>query len=412
MNKMLWQRLCSKQMLVTLLLGFSSGLPLLLTITLLQAWLKQEGVSLSTIGLMSLIGLPYSLKFLWAPLFDRYTLPWLGRRRGWLVAVQGGVICAIFGLSFTSPHTSPFSLAIMALLLTFMSASQDTLVDAFRRETLSDTELGPGSAFFFNGYRIGMLVASSGGLILADHLTFQEVYRIMAGCMIVGVATTLWLAKEPSSYQAPVSLTQAVIEPLREYFARPHALLILSFIVLYKLGDSMASTLTTPFYLDLGFSKTEIGVTVKFFGFWATIAGGVLGAIWMTRWNIMKSLWYFGLLQMASTAGFIVLAYMGKHSEILAAVITFENLTAGMGSAAFLAFMAMLTNRQFTAFQYALLTSLMGVPRVLFAAPTGFFAEQLGWLSFFALCTIIALPGLWLLRYIPTPEATPPKDFS
>lgn len=389
-------------MIVALLMGFSCGLPLLLTISVLQAWMKDEGVDLSVIGLMALVGLPYTLKFLWAPFLDRFTLslfgqPFLGRRRGWLLLIQVALMLSIAGLGFTNPVESPWMLAFVALVLTFFSASQDIVVDAYRREDLSDEELGLGSSLYVNGYRVGMLLASGGGLILADRMSFTWVYLIMAASMLVGVVTTL-LAREPLVPEGtPQSLREAVSGPFVDFFARKGAWLILAFILLYKIGDTMASAMTTPFYLDIGFSKTEIGTVVKLFGFWATIGGGLLGGLLMLSLGIYRSLWIFGFLQAISTAGFAVLAHLGHTLVGLACVIAFENLSSGMGTAAYVAFMASLTNKKFTATQYALLTSVMGVPRILASAPTGYMAEIMGWRGFFILCTLIAIPGLLLL---------------
>jgi PAT family beta-lactamase induction signal transducer AmpG len=384
-------------MLVALLMGFSSGLPLLLTGSVLQAWMTDEGVDLGTIGLFALVGLPYTLKFLWAPLTDRYCLPFLGRRRGWLITVQLLLMIAIAALGWTQPASSPLSVALAALLLAFFSASQDIVIDAYRREALSDTELGLGASLYVNGYRVGMLLASGGGLILADFMSFSLVYQVMALTMLVGILTTLF-APEPDIHGAlPTSLRAAVIEPFIDYFRRADAVLILLFILLYKLGDTMASNMTIPFYLDIGFSKTEIGAVVKLFGFWATVIGGIVGGILILNTGIYRALWGFGILQALSTAGFALLAQVGYNLPLLAGVIAFENLSAGMGSAAFIAFMASLTNRKFTATQYALLSSLMGVPRVIMAAPTGYLADWLGWTTFFTGCALIAVPGLLLL---------------
>jgi PAT family beta-lactamase induction signal transducer AmpG len=389
-------------MLVALLMGFSCGLPLLLTLSVLQAWMKEEGVDLGVIGMMTLVGLPYTLKFLWAPFLDRYTLPFLGRRRGWLLTAQILLILSIAGLGLTSPKTNPWMVAFAAFLVTFFSASQDIVVDAYRREDLSDEELGLGSSLYINGYRVGMLLASGGGLILADHMSFRMVYLIMAACMAPGIITTL-LAREPEIFAGtPQSLKEAVLDPLVEYFSRPGALWILAFILMYKIGDTMASAMTTPFYLDIGFTKTEIGAVVKLFGFWATIGGSLIGGLMMIRLGIHRSLWIFGILQAFSTACFAILARIGHSIPALSGVIVFENLSSGMGTAAYAAFMASITNKKFTATQYALLSSLMGMPRVLASAPTGFLAKNVGWESFFIFCTLIAIPGmLLLLKFAP-----------
>jgi PAT family beta-lactamase induction signal transducer AmpG len=387
-------------MLIAALMGFASGLPLLLTGSVLQAWMKEEGVDLGTIGLFALVGLPYTLKFLWAPLTDRFTPSALGRRRGWLLIFQLALIAALVMLSLSHPGVAPGWLAVAALLVTFFSASQDIVIDAYRREALADDEQGLGASLYVNGYRVGMLLASGGGLILADHISFAQVYQLMAAFMLLGVATTVFAPEPQPAEGVPTTLREAVVHPFVEYFQRRDALAILAFILLYKIGDTMASHMTTPFYLDIGFSKTEIGAVVKLFGFWATVAGGLLGGLLIMRLGIFRALWGFGILQGVSTAGFAWLALVGASIPGLAAVITFENLSGGMGTAAYVAYMASLTNKKFTATQYALLSSLMGVPRVVAAAPTGYIADATGWVVFFVLCAAVALPGLLLLRWL------------
>ncbi len=391
----------SGRMLFALLMGFASGLPLLLTGSVLQAWLKRSGIDLTSIGLFALVGLPYTLKFLWAPLFDRYLPPLLGRRRGWLLVMQALLAAALFALSFA--HPSPGELlpvSIAALLVAFFSASQDIVVDAYRRESLADAELGLGSAMYVNGYRIGLLVAGAGGLILADSYSYETMYQLMAVVMTACIVLTLLATEPPLPAGRPTTLVDAVFLPFRDYFTRDGAWLALAFILLYKLGDTMASSMTTPFYLERGYSEAEIGAVVKLFGFWATIAGGTLGGIWILRIGMRQALWLFGLGQMLSTLGFVVLAGVEPTAAALATVVAIENFTAGLGTAAFVGFMASLTDRRFTATQYALLSSLMGVPRVFASAPTGWFAESLGWPGFFLMCTLIAIPGLLLLRWM------------
>ncbi len=392
--------LFSGRMLVAALMGFASGLPLLLTGSLLQAWMKDEGVDLSTIGLFALVGLPYTLKFLWAPLVDRFTPAFLGRRRGWLLLFQLALVLSLFALSLSSPGQHPLGVALAALLVTFFSASQDIVIDAYRREALADDEQGLGASLYVNGYRVGMLLASGGGLILADFMAFSQVYQLMALFMLAASVTTL-MAPEPAVAEGqPKTLAEAVIHPFIEYFQRRDALLLLLFILLYKIGDTMASQMTIPLYLDIGFSRTEIGAVVKLFGFWATIAGGLVGGLLILRLGIYRALWGFGILQGLSTAGFSLLALIGNSLPGLAGVIAFENFSGGLGTAAYVAFMASLTNKRFTATQYALLSSLMGVPRVIASAPTGFMVEWMGWVSFFLFCALIALPGLLLLWWL------------
>jgi len=390
----------SGRMLIALLMGFSSGLPLLLTGSVLQAWLKDGGIDLTRIGLFALVGLPYTLKFLWSPLFDRYALP-LGRRRGWMALMQLSVAGALLLLSMTQPAADHLWLVMLAgLLVTFFAASQDIVIDAYRRESMAESELGLGSALYVNGYRVGMLLAGGGGLILADWMSFEAMYRLMAVFMAACVVVTLLAPEPPLPEGRPRNLREAVVLPFRDYFSRDGAWLILAFILLYKLGDTMASAMTTPFYLDLGYTKTEIGAVVKLFGFWATLAGGTLGGLWILRAGMHRALWLFGFGQMISTFGFVVLAQLPPSEVALAAVVAIENLTAGMGTAAFVGFMAALTDRRFTATQYALLSSLMGVPRVLLSAPTGWLAQTLGWSGFFLLCVLIAIPGLLMLRWV------------
>jgi len=372
-------------MLVAFVMGFACGLPLLLTISVLQAWMKDEGVDLTVIGMMALVGLPYTLKFLWAPFLDRFSLPLLGRRRGWMLVAQIALMISIASLGQSDPVQNPWLLAFAAFLVTFFSASQDIVVDAYRREDLADEELGLGSSLYVNGYRVGMLLASGGGLIMADYMDFSMVYLILAGCMLPGLITTLLTPEPEIPAGTPKTMREAVVDPLVEYFSRRGALWILAFILLYKIGDTMASAMTIPFYLDIGFSKSEIGAVVKMFGFWATIAGGLAGGIMMIGIGITRCLWVFGFLQSVSTAGFALLA--------------------NVGTAAYVAFMASITNKKFTATQYALLTSLMGIPRVLASAPTGFLVKNVGWETFFIICTLIAIPGMLLLfRFAPWNE--------
>jgi len=391
----------SGRMLIALLMGFASGLPLLLTGSVLQAWLKDGGIDIRAIGLFALVGLPYTLKFLWSPLFDRYAAPFFGRRRGWLAIMQLAVAGSLVGLSFAQPSPDHLGyISVAALLVAFFSASQDIVIDAYRRETLAEDELGLGSALYVNGYRVGMLLAGGGGLILADMMSFPAMYRLMAFFMLGALVVTLVVPEPPLPEGRPRTLMDAVVLPFKDYFTREGAWLALTFILLYKLGDTMASAMTTPFYLDLGYSKTEIGAVVKLFGFWATIAGGTLGGIWIMRIGMNRALWLFGLGQMLSTLGFAVLATVQPTAAALAAVVAVENFTAGLGTAAFVGFMAALTDKRFTATQYALLSSLMGVPRVLAAAPTGWLAAWLGWAGFFIFCALIAVPGLVLLRWV------------
>ncbi|MBJ40952.1 MAG: AmpG family muropeptide MFS transporter [Gammaproteobacteria bacterium] len=394
-----------KKMLISLIMGFVSGVPLLLTITLLQAWLTDEGISKSTIGLFALVGLPYSLKFLWAPFFDRYVISKLGRRRGWLIISQVLLILSIIGLGLTNPTLNPFNVAVLALLVTFFSASQDIVIDAFRRESLHDNEQTLGASAYVLGYRIGALAAGAGGLILADLMSYQYVYSIMAVIMIIGVITTL-LAEEPEAVGEPSSFINAVKNPFIEFFQRfkdkdntnlTVPILILMFILLYKVGDTMAHSLSTNFYLDIGFTKTEIGTVVKVFGLVATLIGAFLGGIISLRIGLFKSLIMFGLFQAIATLGFAALAIIGNNILALMVVISLENLAAGMGYTAYLAFIANMTNKEFTATQFALMTAIMSLPRTIFSGSSGFLVELFDWELYFVFCSLIAIPALIIL---------------
>ena len=387
----------SRRMLVAFLMGFSCGLPLLLTMGVLQAWMKEKGVDLTWIGMITLVQIPYTWKFIWAPFLDRYVPPFLGRRRGWMIMAQVALMAAIIGLGYSDPVQRPVMMVAAAVLVAFFSATQDIVVDAYRREDLADKELGLGSSFYIYGYRVGMWLAGGGGLIMADHMSYTKVYLILAACMLPGILTTLFTPEPVIEAAPPKTMREAVIAPLVEYFNRSGAVWILAFILFYKIGDTMASAITTPFFLDIGFTKTEIGAVVKVFGAWATIGGALLGGLVLLKLGIYRCLWIFGILQALSTAGFALLARAGHSISLLSGVIAFENLSSGMGTAAFVAFMASITNKKFTATQYALLTSIMGIPRVLASAPTGLMAKHTGWEFFFIFCAFIAIPGLLLL---------------
>jgi PAT family beta-lactamase induction signal transducer AmpG len=398
-------------MLVALLMGFACGLPLLLTLGLLQAWMKESGIDLTWIGMITLVQIPYTWKFIWAPFMDRFIPPFLGRRRGWLIMAQIGLMFSIIALGFSDPIEKTGLMVLAAVLVAFFSASQDIVVDAYRREDLADEELGLGSSLYIYGYRIGMWLAGGGGLILADHFSYSSVYAIMALCMLVGVFTTLFAPEPEIEGKPPQNMKAAILDPLRDYFRRNEALWVLAFILLFKVGDTMAAAITMPFYLDIGFTKTEIGTVVKVFGSWAMIVGAILGGVIMLRLGINRSLWIFGVLQALSTAGFALLARIGQSIPVLSGVIAFENLSSGMGTAAFVAFMASITNKRFTATQYALLTSIMGMPRVVASAPTGFMAKHMGWEGFFIFCALIAIPGiLLLLKFAPWKSGPKPDS--
>jgi MFS transporter, PAT family, beta-lactamase induction signal transducer AmpG len=387
-------------MIAVLLLGFSSGLPLLLIGSTLKAWMKEENIDLTVIGVFALVGMPYTLKFLWAPIMDRFTPPFLDRRRGWIVICQVLLILAFSILAMSHPANGAIEVALVALLIAFLSASQDIAIDAYRREVLEETELGFGSSVAVNGYRMGLLFAGAGALALADKYGWKMAYFGMAGAMLVSVAFTLFAPAVKAVENAPKTLIDAVVKPFVEYFQRNGAFEVLAFILLFKIGDQMASDMFTPFYLDIGFTKTEIALVSKLFGFWSVIVGGIAGGLIILRIGIYRSLWVFGILQAVSTALFGMLAHFGHSLPALAWVVGFENLSSGMGTAAYVGYMASICDVRFTATQYALFSSLIGIPRVLLGSTSGFLAKHLGWEPYFFFCGLIALPGLLLLLRI------------
>jgi PAT family beta-lactamase induction signal transducer AmpG len=390
------KRVFSYNMLTMLFIGYCSGLPLLLTGGTLQAWMTDAEVDLTTIGFVSLLGLPYTIKFLWSPFLDRFVLPILGRRKGWMIFFQGILVLCIFSLSLVNPREHLVQVGLIALLITFFSASQDIVIDAYRREIVKDEDLGFSNSLYVVGYRIGMLVAGAFALFLADRMSWNQTYQMMALFMAPALLITLVAPKEPA-IAPPANIQEAIIGPLKDFFTREGAFIVLSFILLYKVGDLMAANMTTPFMLKIGYTKTDIAYVAKSFGLIATIVGGILGGTLMLKMNIRLALVLFGVLQAVSTLGFALLARLPVSFGALSFVIGFENLAAGLGMAAFGAYMLALTNKKFTATQYALLSSLMGIPRVILPAPTGWMAENMGWVGLFIACTLMAIPGLLLL---------------
>lgn len=398
--------LLNRRMLICIFTGFSSGLPLYILISLLPAWLRSENVDLKAIGLFALIQLPFTWKFLWAPFFDRYVPP-LGRRRGWLLLTQVALLCSIPAFGLLHPQFDLWSIAYLALAVSFFSASQDIVLDAYRRELLPNLELGLGNAIHVNAYKIAGLVPGSLSLVLADHLAWSAVFLITALFMLPGLAMTLLVSEPELKPGQPRTLRQAIVDPFREFMSRHgwrYAVLVLAFLFFYKLGDSMAVALATPFYLDMGFSKTEIGLVAKNAGLWPSVIGGLLGGVWMVRLGINKALWIFGVLQMVAILGFAWLAWLGPFTapgaaELtrLALVIGIEAFGVGLGTTAFVAYIASTTHPLYTATQFALFTSLMAVPRTFANAATGWLVEGMGWAGFFLFCFAVAIPGMLLL---------------
>lgn len=450
-----------RPVLLVLLLGFSSGLPLLLTGGTLSVRLTEVGVDLTTIGLYAAVGLPYSLKILWAPFLDRVPVPWLtrrfGQRRGWLLLTQLGLVIGIIALGGADPVAQPLTMAGLALAVSFLSASQDILVDAFRIESLTERQMGPGSASYVFGYRIAILVAGAGALYAAARTDWQSTYLIMAACILVGVIAVL-IAREPGRVitreaRALAARGEAVIQrfrrwpdwcrrvvlwfhgavwsPLAEFVGRKDWLAILLFIMLFKFGDTLAGQMANPFYIMIGFSKDEIATVAKLFGLLATLAGFALGGAVMARFGVIGGLWISGVLQLLSNFTFAAQAVIGHDLGFLAFTIGFENLSGGMGTAAFIAYMSALCNVSFSLTQYAVLTSVMALARTVFVTPSGALVErvdwaavmaalspwplgpgalaQVHWVGFFTFTALAAIPGLLLLAWLSRPAAGPPS---
>ena len=389
----------NQRLLICVMTGFSSGLPLYVLLNLLPAWLHTQGVSLKAIGLFSLINLPYAWKFLWAYWFDKPRHCFgLGRRRWGMLLTQSLLLISLALFGYLSPVHQLGSIALLALMVAFLSASQDIVLDAYRCELLLSSELGLGNAIHVNAYRLAALVPGSLALILSSYLSWQAVFVVMALCMLPILVMTLYIS-EPNLISPPQkpSLTVALSEFMNRQ-GWQQAIVLLAFVCLYKLGDSMATALATPFYLEKGFSLSEIGIVAKQAGLWANILGGVIGGIYMLRVGILKALWLFGIAQALAILGFIWLAISAKSLVILGTVVALEALCIGLGTIALVAFIAHNTHPSYTATQFALLTGLTALPRTFANATTGWLVASLGWTGFFVLCFALALPGMVLLH--------------
>ena len=388
----------SRRVAVVFLLGFASGLPLALTGGTLQAWMTVSGVDIVTIGIFTLVGIPYTWKFLWSPFMDRFVPPFLGRRRGWIVVMQLMLMLSIATMGSLNPASAPWALAGLAVIAAFASSSQDIVIDAYRTELLRPVERGMGAAASVLGYRLAMLVSGALALILADQVGWNATYHLMAGLMGLTVLATLWGPEPDVVAQPPKTMTEAVVEPFKEFFSRRGAWLVLLLIVLYKLGDAFAGSLTTAFLIrGVDFTPTEVGAINKGMGLIATLFGVVIGGGLMIRLGLFRSLLVFGILQAISNLNFMWLAAVGKNYWLMAMAVGVENLAGGMGTAAFVALLMSLCNARFTASQYALLSALSAVGRVYVGPASGYLVEALDWVAFFGFTFVIALPGLILL---------------
>src|SRR5471032_154143 len=399
-----WRTYLNGRTVSILFLGFSSGLPLYTLIYLMQAWLAKSGLDVKALGLFALVTFPYTFKFLWAPLMDRYAIGSLGRRRGWMALTQLSLFLVIGGLGMLDPKLELTMIAGCVFLIAFLSASQDVVIDAYRREILAENEQGLGAAIIVNAYKAASLIPSALGLVLADSMSWQAVFWIVAAFMLPGFVCTL-LAKEPAVYGAPPkNLQEAVVLPFREFVQRDgwnQALLIIGFVLLYKIGDSMATALSTKFFLDIGFTTKQIGLAANATGWWAALAGGAVVGILMIKLGINRALWVFGVLQAIAILGFAWLARTGPDPLLLSAVFGFEAFASlGLGAAALVAFMSRATDPRYTATQYALFSSLAAVPRTFINSSVGYIVAETGWFWFFIVCFILAFPAMMMLPKI------------
>lgn len=419
----LLRALKSKRMLVILLLGFSSGLPYMLLASSLKIWLRREGIDLSTIGYISWVMIPYSLNFCWAPLLDRFIPLPLGRRRSWILIAQLGLILSLAGLSLAQPRISLGLVIALAIAVAFFSATQDIAIDAFRREAIADEEQGIAASFVVYGYRVGILVASGLGLWLVDPttvgLSFNQMFLLMAVILAIGVATTLVATEPRVEHPLPTTFQQAVVAPFVEFLKRPGAWVFLAFVLLFKVGDSFAASITAAFYVDVGFSDAQIAQAAKAVGFFSTMIGLFLGGVLIYKLGILRALLIFAFLQAFSTASFALLDAIGPNWWALAGIVAFEDVSSGMGTAALVAFMSLLANKQYTATQYALLSSLASFGRTVLSGFAGEVGEAVGYTAFYLLSSAMAVPGILLLLRISSvyglttsqePERTPPSD--
>lgn len=416
-----------RRVLAILFLGFSEGLPLALTGATLNVWLREEGVSKTGIGLFALVTLPYALKFLWAPLIDRLRLPLItrafGRRRGWALTTQAALIAALLGMAATDPGTELWWTAFFAVVVAFCSASQDIVVDAFRVEVLDESRQGAGAAVLVLGYRFGMMAAGAGALYIADFYGWRAAYEAMAALVLVGMVTILvnreptvpdsaesrarerhvadWLAARPHLSGRMADLLSwlygAVVAPFAQFMSRQGWIVILGFIASYKVGEVLAGVMSAPFYVDIGFTKSEIATVTKLFGLWATIAGGLLGGLLVGKVGTLRGLMIGGVLQMVSNLGYVALAWIGRDVTALAVTVAVDNVCGGIATAAFVAYLSGLCNAAYTATQYALLSSFYKLGGDLFGASSGWLADRMDWVSFFLLSMAGSLPALYLL---------------
>lgn len=395
-----WDAFRSPRLALMLGLGFASGLPNPLTGSTMTAWFASEGVTLAMIGFASIFHLPYNLKFLWAPLLDRYGIPGLGRRRGWMLLAQLALVLSIAALGTFDPSSALTQIGVLAVFTAFFSATLDIAADAYRTDVLPAPQRASGTAIFVAGYRAALIVAGAVGLILSDLLPWTVVYWIFAGLMGVGILTTLIAPPAPTEAIAPRSIVEAVVDPITELLKRPGIVRLIAIIMLYKVGDVVAGQLQIPFFMEMGFSKTEIGAVLKGLGLGATIVGALIGGGLVARWGLKGTLIAFGFAQALANLSYVGVANAGKSYAWMTGAIGLDNFMNGLGTSAFVALLMTLCNKRFTAFQYALFSSLMTVPGRLLGYLSGRLADEAGWTSFFLISTLAALPALALLFFV------------
>jgi len=437
-NTSMKEAVFNRRMFICIFNGLTAGMPIYFLAQLIPAWLRAENVDLKTIGFFGLVMLPYAFKYAWAPLLDRYIPPFLGRRRGWMMIAQIALFICMISMAFLNPSHNLDFVLYMAFGIGLFSATQDIVLDAYRRELLSDNELGLGNSIYANAYRVSGFIPGGLGLILSDYMAWSSVFIIISLFMLIGIIHTMMISEIESEIEPPKSLKEAIVSPFVEFFQRDgfkSGLFILLFIFFYKFGDTVATSLITPFYMDVGFSKSVIGTVAKAVGVTSMLVGGFLGGLAMLRMGINKSLWVFGLVQMISILGFAFLSEIGPKLWALQVVVAFEYLGVGLGSAALMAFIAKSTNKNFTGTQLALLTSLFAVPKSFSGILSGILIEGveaadgvyytlfgavagIGYTNFFYVCTALAIPGMVLLLWVApwgkgdseTPSGTPKKD--
>lgn len=390
----------NRKMAVTAMLAFSSGLPLPLVAGTLDVWMRSEAVDLTVIGFFSLVQLPYTVKVFWAPLMDHFKLPFLHARAGWMLLSQVLLVAAIFFMGQSDPTQAKWKIALLALVVSFLSASQDIAIDGYRAELLDEKERGMGAALATVGARVALLVSGSVALILSEHYSWSTVYALMAAFMGLGILGSLVSPAPAQASKKATTLKQSVVEPFLDIVSRDKAVLLLVFVLLFKLGDVVAGKMLSPFLIDTGFSREQIGVVNKGFGMVVTLVGGILGGGIYAQWGMRKSLWVFGILQMLSNFVFVIQHYVGKNDWMLFASVGIENLCSSLGTIAFTALLMSLCRPGLAGTQYALLSGLFALTRVFASVPTGYLAKSLGWPSFFVLSALLAIPGLWMLRMV------------